>query len=244
MCRRARITRVGTRPRRWPVFRITSRSRAATPTRRRPRLVRLTKPVDVAPADQRAPEVEERLVGVVPPLVAHLQAPVAVQPRQSPLHHPPVPPQPFAGLDPAPSDARSYAPLPQGLPAPGEVVALVGVQLLGALARATARLTDRSHGVYRLLQYLGVVDVGRRVDHRERDAVSLDHEVPLGARFAPVRRVRASLFAPPGAATAAESKDARSQSISSARPRRSKSAWCRRSHTPASCHSSKRRQQV
>src|SRR5215210_183649 len=59
-------------------------------------LVRLTKPLDVAPADQRAPEVEERLGDVGPPLVEHLEAPVAVQPRQRALEHPPVAPQPLA----------------------------------------------------------------------------------------------------------------------------------------------------
>ena len=49
-------------------------------------------------------------------------------------------------------------------------------------------------------------------------------------------------FGPPGAATLDESKDARSQSISSALPKRSKSLRCSHSHTPASCHSSRRRQ--
>jgi hypothetical protein len=51
-------------------------------------LERLTKPLHVAPADQGGPEVEDRLVDVVPPLVAYLQAPVAVQPRQRALHDP------------------------------------------------------------------------------------------------------------------------------------------------------------
>jgi hypothetical protein len=51
-------------------------------------------------------------------------------------------------------------------------------------------------------------------------------------------------FGPPGAGTLAESKDARSQSIWSASPRRSKSLLCSRSHTPASCHSLSLRQQV
>ena len=42
----------------------------------------------------------------------------------------------------------------------------------------------------------------------------------------------------------AESKAARSHSIWLASPRRSKSTWCSRSHTPASCHSRNRRQHV
>ena len=75
--------------------------------------MRLTEPSDIAPADHRAPELEERLVDVVPPLVADLQPPVAVQPRERPLHHPPVASQPLARFDAAAGDARGYAPLPE-----------------------------------------------------------------------------------------------------------------------------------
>ena len=98
-------------------------------------LMRLTKPLNVAPANQCTPEVEERLVDIGPPLVAHLQASVAVQPRQRPLHHPPVPAQPLARVHAPSGDARLYAPLAQRLAAAPKVVTLVGVQLLGALAR-------------------------------------------------------------------------------------------------------------
>jgi hypothetical protein len=51
-------------------------------------------------------------------------------------------------------------------------------------------------------------------------------------------------FGPFLAGTLAESKEARSQSIWSASPRRSSRACTRRCHTPASCHSLRRRQQV
>src|SRR5215210_4101917 len=176
--------------------------------------------MDVAPADQRAPQVEERLMDVVPPLVTHLETPKAVQPRQGALHHPPVLTQPFARLDPAPGDAGGYPPLPERLAAARVVISLIRVQLLGALARATTRLTNRRDGIHGLLQRLRIVDVGGGVDHREWDAASVDHEVALGAPLTPVRRVRPGPSAPPGAGTLAESKDARSQSISSARPRR------------------------
>src|SRR5215212_7649684 len=136
-------------------------------------------------------------------------------------------------------------PLPQGLSASREVVSLVGVQLLGAFARAsTMRLANRFDGVYGLLQHLGVVDVGSRVDHRQRDAPSIYHNMALRALLSLIRRIRAGLLAPPGAGTLAESNDALCQSISSAFPRRSRSSWCSLSHTPASFHSLRRRQQV
>ena len=154
----------------------------------------------MVPADQCAPQLEERLMNVGPPLVAHLQPPVASEPRQRPLDHPPMPTQPFAGLDATRGDARGYTPLSERLAAPGKVVAFVGMQLLRPLARAPARFTDRPDGVHELFERLGVVDVGSRVDRRKRDTVSVDHEVALGTRFPLVRRVRPGLLAPRGRA--------------------------------------------
>src|SRR5829696_9339350 len=131
-------------------------------------------------------------------LVAHLQSPQAVQPRQSSLHYPPVSAQLLTGFDAPPGYPRGYAPLPQGLAASREVVSLVGVQLLGALARAATRTLDGLDGVHGLFQDPGVMDVGRRVDHRERDTSPVDHNVALRALFALIRRVRSGSFAPRG----------------------------------------------
>src|SRR5829696_1050543 len=66
----------------------------------------------------------------------------------------------------------------------------------------------------------------------------------LRALLSFIRRIRSGLIAPPGAGTLAESNDALCQSISSALPKRSSSLWCSSSHTPASFHSLRRRQQV
>jgi hypothetical protein len=135
--------------------------------------------LDIAPADQRASEIEERLVDVVPPLLADFRTPIAIQPRERPLDYPPVPSQPLARFDATPSDARSYASLPKRLATAREIVALVSMQLLWALAWSSARLADRLDGVHGLLQHLRVVDVGCRVDQRERDAFSVDHNMAL-----------------------------------------------------------------
>src|SRR3712207_4085711 len=62
--------------------------------------------------------------------------------------------------------------------------------------------------------------------------------LPLSVGFLPV------FWPPPGAGTLAESNDALSRSISSALPSRSSKIRCSSSHTPASCHSSRRRRQV
>src|SRR5215204_3303666 len=136
---------------------------------------------------------------VVSALVAHLQPPEAVQPRQSPLHYPPVSAQLLPGFDAPPSYPRGYAPLPQGLAASRKVISLVGMQLVGSLARTpTRRLADRFDGIDCLFQYLGVVNVGSRVDHGQRDASPIYHNMALRALFALICRVRAGLLAPRG----------------------------------------------
>lgn len=88
------------------------------------------------------------------------------------------------------------------------------------------------------------VDVCSREDYPQRDAPSVRNIVALRARFAFIRRIRFGLLTPLLADTLAESKEALSQSIRSASPRQSKSTRCSFSHTPASCQSRKRRQQV
>jgi hypothetical protein len=88
------------------------------------------------------------------------------------------------------------------------------------------------------------VDVCGRERYRERHASSVRNKVAFRTQFAAIRRVLADLFAPLLAGTLAESKDALSQSMRSAFPRRSSSTRCSSSHTPASCQSRRRRQQV
>ena len=166
---------------------------------------------------------------VGPPLVlAHLEAPpVAVKPRQCPLDHPPVvgasasrPTRRRASRCASRRRASSCAE-PCGS-AGSSRVALVRVQLLGALPRPAYR-PDRVH---EFLEHLRVVDVGGGERYRERDAVSVDHKKKkaLRAPFATMRRVGAGVLVPPGAGTAAESSEARSQSMRSASPKLSSSA--------------------
>src|SRR5215211_1659916 len=191
--------------------------------------------------------MEERLVDVRPPLIAHRQPAILAQPRQRTLHHPPVPSQLLARVDPTAGDAWGYIPPPQGLPAAGEVVGFVGVQLLRALARPSGfptRPLGRLDAIHGLLQNLRVMDVCGAENYCERDTSSVCHNMALRVRLSLICRIRAGSLTPLLAGTLAESKEALSQSMRSASPRRSKSARCSSSHTPASCQSRKRRQQV
>src|SRR5947209_15129469 len=89
----------------------------------------LTEPLEEAEADRGAGEDEEGEVDVVPPLVADHEPAAAGDPGQGALHHPPVPAQPLAALDPAPGDPGDDAALAAGAAAAAVVVGLVGVQL-------------------------------------------------------------------------------------------------------------------
>jgi len=119
------------------------------------------------------------------------------------------------------------------------------MQLLGTLPRsAPTRTLDGLYGVDELFEDHRVVHVSRGHDHRQRDTPSVRNKVALRALLSFIRRIRCGFWSPLLAGIEAESSEARSQSICSASPRRSRRTRCNLSHTPASCHSFKRRQQV
>lgn len=133
---------------------------------------------------------------VRPPLVAYAQPPTVGKPGQRPLHHPAVPTQPLARIDASPGYARLYAPLPERLSAAGEIVALIGMDLIRPPSWYSARGPDRFDALYESLADVGVVDVGPGQDHRERQTLTVDQEMALGARPTSVYRVRTGFLAP------------------------------------------------
>ena len=178
------------------------------------------------------------------PLVADGESPILGKPRQRPFHDPPMPTELLARLDAAAGDARCDAPPAAGVPTTVVVIPLVAVELVGALAGAAPESLDRPDRIEQRLQQARVVPVGRADEDRKRDASAVHEHMMLGARPAPVGRIRAGLFAPLFAGILAESSAARDQSMRPRLPRRSSSRRWRRSHTPARCHSRSRRQQV
>src|SRR5215210_5955666 len=189
--------------------------------------------------------MEKRFVDVVAALVANREPAVLGKPGQCALHHPPVPTQFLAALYalscytalyPAPSQS-SFALL--------VVVGFIGVQLLGTFPRpAPTRTLDRLYGVDELCEDHRVVDVCCARHHRERDTPSVRNKVALGALLSFICRILAGFWSPLLAGMEAESSEARSQSMWSVSPRRSRRTRCSLSHTPASCHSLRRRQQL
>ncbi len=198
----------------------------------------------VVEADQRAAEGEERLMDVGPPLGADRQPPIPVQPRQGALDHPAVPTQPLAGLDPPPRDPHRDVARAQEPSAAGEVVRLVGMELGRAFAPAARRGTDQWHGIDQVREHYAVMAVGPGQEVGQRNTLAIGDQVPFGAGLAAIGRVRSDRVAPLLAGTLAMSRLARSQSMRSASPRRSRSVRCKRSQTPACCQSRRRHQQV
>jgi hypothetical protein len=198
----------------------------------------------MAKADETARKSKERLVDVVAAFVADAQAPTAMQPSQGALDDPAMAAEPLTRFEAAPGDTRTDAALAGGPAAFGIVVAFVRMHLRGPAARGAAPLADARHGVQQGGEAQRVVRVRRAEERGERKPAAFHKEVMFGAELAAVGGTRPRLRPPFSAGTAAASKLARDQSIWSAAPKRSSSAWCSRSHTPACCQSRSRRQQL
>lgn len=177
-------------------------------------------------------------------LIANLQPSKAVQPRMRALYDPAMTAEPLLRFNSLAGDPRCDPSSAQGRLVFSRLIALIRVQLDRALAGTSSRPLDRLDGIQGLLKHRGVVDVGSCQADRERDALSIDNKMPLCTLFAAIRWILPGFFAPPGAGTVEASMEARLQSIRSAWPNRSNKTWWRRSQTPASCQSRRRRQQV
>jgi hypothetical protein len=194
--------------------------------------------------DEGTAKMEEGLMDVRPALVADRQAAILAQPRQRALHDPTMAPQACAALHALARAAHLDATLAQGEPTARDVVGLVRMHLVRALAGPAPWPLDGPDAVDQHREDAAIGAVGRGEEDGEREALSVDHKMALAARFAAIRRIRPGFLAPLLAGAKALSTLARRQSILSAAPKRSKSTWCKRAHTPAFCQSRKRRQQV
>jgi len=121
----------------------------------------------------------------------------------------------------------------------------VGMQLLGTPPRsAPTRTLNGLYSVDEFFEDHPVVDVCCAEHYRQWDAPSVRNKVALRALLSFICRIRSGFWAPLLAGMEAESSEARSHSIWSASPRRSRRTRLSLSHTPASCHSLRRRQQL
>ena len=178
-------------------------------------------------------------------LVADGEPSDLVDPCEGALDHPAVAAELGRCVDATARDARGDRTGAAFPAAPAMVVGLVGMKLLGPLARTAplARAHPR-HCVQGRGERHAVMAVRARDRQAERRAARVGDRVALRARLAPVGRVRPRRGAPLLAAMVWLSSAARLQSNSPARSSRSSSVRCNRSQTPACCQSRSRRQQV
>ena len=130
------------------------------------------------------------------PLIPDGEAAKAVQPCQCPLDDPAMSAQSFAAVYTSPGNAGLNPALPAFAPAAAMVIGLVGVELVGPLARTATTVAHARHSVESGCQHHAVVPVGRAQPHPERGAPPVDHKMALRARFAAIRWVRAGLGSP------------------------------------------------
>ncbi len=79
-----------------------------------------------------------------------------------------------------------------------EVVALVGMQLLGPAAWPAALARNAGQRVHQFLEHPRVMPVGARDAKHQRDALPVRDEVAFAAELAPIGRVGARVRAPAG----------------------------------------------
>ena len=195
-------------------------------------------------ADEAAAEGEHRFVHVGAAFVADEQSFELVEVREGAFHDPADGAEPGAVFGLAAGDHGSDAQLADEAAVLVVVVAAVADHDLGSAAWPADEPRDGRHALEQRDQLDDVVAVatGQRVG--ERDPARVDEEMVLGARAAPVDRARARFGAPFFACTWLESTIALNHSISPAARKRVSSSVCSFSHTPACCHSSRRRQHV
>lgn len=181
---------------------------------------------------------------VCTPLVANNESAKPMKPGERALDYPTVSPQTIARLDPSPSDSGRDAADSACGTASHVIIGLVGMQLVRTPSATTLCRTNGWNAIEQFIEWLGIVDVGRGQLREKRDPLPLDDDVVLGARSAPIGRVRAGFFAPLFAGTFEASSETRDQSMRSHSPNSSRKARCNLSHTPAACQSRSRRQQV
>ncbi len=204
-----------------------------------------TKPSDLAQTDDGACEGCEGEVKIGAAFVARGKAPEPGQPGERALDHPPVPPEMGAALHRTAGDAGSDPTGPALLAAAAVVVTLVSVQLRWSLARPpTAPGPHAGHGVQGRCQHHAVVAVGTAQRQAKWRAAGIGDQMALRAGPAAVRRVGPDLRPPFLAGRLALSNAARLQSSAPAPCICSSSTRCRFAHTPAACHSPRRRQHV
>ena len=187
---------------------------------------------------------QESLMDIVTSLIANPQTPELMQPAYRSLNHPTKDPQTTAMCRVAAGDARNDSNGFQCFTMRIRIIGTVGKQLVKTITRVTHFTFDRGNIIDQFQQLGHVMLIRRRGVRDNGNPFAVGQHMMFGARFSPVYRARAGLFAPPTARIVALSTAHRVKSISSAFRRQSKRVWWIAVQTPAFCQSCKRLQHV
>ena len=176
--------------------------------------------------------------------VAHSKTMEIMEPSMRTFDYPSIFPEAAAMLGAALCENGFDTPIAQFLPVYVGVVSAIGVDGLRFFQRAASNTADGWNRVNERQQLCDVIAIGTGQDDREWHSICVGSDMVLGARSPTIYGVRPSFWPAPIARTEDESRITREKSIWSAARNSASSSSCNRSHTPASCQSRKRRQQV
>lgn len=143
-------------------------------------------------ADHRAAEIEECEVDLRVALPANPQSTEVTQPRERPLHHPPLAAQAGAVIGAATGDPVGQSPAAKFAAVLVVVISAVGDHPLRPLPRPASLAGDRRDAVDQRQQLRDVVAVAAGQRDGQRDPAGVNLQVMLGAGAGTVNRRRPS----------------------------------------------------
>ena len=198
----------------------------------------------MVPADFDTADCQKRFMNVVSFLITNAKTPILVQPRDGTFYYPTIDTQFASIFSPSFSQQGDNSSVTKLSPMRLRVIGPVAKKAIGMLKRSANLACDWRNTVNQRQKLCDVVTVGAGQCHRKRNTISIRYQMMFRAFFTPIRGVWACFCPPKTARTDDESTTARQKSIWPARRNLLNSTRCILSHTPASCHSCSRRQQV
>ena len=145
------------------------------------------------PANQRAPEREERLVNVGPLVVPDPQAAKLTQPGKRALYNPAKSAQSAPVLGAADGQQGHDLTRPETASDRGRIVAAIPEHTVRPLPRSTAFAVQRRNRIHQRQGFLRVVPVRAGQTHRERHAPPIANQMALAPALGPIGRIRPGL---------------------------------------------------
>ena len=165
------------------------------------------------PANQRAPEREERLVDVGPLVVADAQAAKLTEPGEGAFHDPPPPAQATPMLCAAHGQQGHDVTRPQTAPNGSCVVAAIPEHTVRPLPRSPPYAMQRRNRIDQRQGFLRVVPIRAGQTHGERHASPIANQMALAPALRPIGGIRTSMVTTMDCADGTAVQDPRDQSI-------------------------------